>query len=409
MENKKVLVKALIVGIDPGTTVGVAILNLEGEILDLSSFRSFSLDDIVEYILDFGIPMIMATDVSDVHHTVEKLSAAFGCKTFAPQRSLSVKEKNEMTKEYTFGNAHERDALASVLKARDYYRAKFENVDARLENIGAGNLSSAVKTLVLKDYTVKDAVETLTREEEPTQQPAPKREHREKSKSPKEKIIERLKRYNRDLLEKIERLEEENKRLKRKNEKIFDREDREVRRSKILREKERVIHALTREIEKEKEKISDLQRIINDLKGIRALELSDEAHTVKILDYFTKNSIKNLDKKFKIKKGDIIYIRDPSGGGGSTAEILVRKQVRALIIENRERMSHNARRVFENEQIPVLSVAIRIAENFGAVDTREFQRAFGEWEMERAVKEAEETEQWLDDLLKEYKKKRIKK
>jgi hypothetical protein len=403
------MVKVFIAGIDPGTTVGIAILDLHGEIRDISSFRNFSADDIVDHLLNFGIPIIIATDVHDVHHTVEKISAAFGCKTFAPSTSLSVKEKNEITKEYTFANAHERDALASVLKAYDHYKTKFENIDARLEDRGAKNLSSAVKTLVLKDYTVKSAIDALTHEEEPEEKIIPKKTPHKRNNLLEKKIIERLRGYNRELSEKIKTLERKNKQLRRKNRKIFNEIDKEVRRSKIIKEKERTIQALSREIERKKKEILELRMIIKGLKGIRSLELLEEAYTVKILDYFTKMSINDLDRKFKIKKGDILLIRDPSGGGGSTAELLVKKQIRALILENQERMSHNARQVFENEGVPLLAVTVQVVDPFGAVEKDEFETAYKEWEMKRELQSAEEKEQWLNELLEQYKKERIKK
>ena len=104
------------------------------------------------------------------------------------------------------------------------------------------------------------------------------------------------------LLEKIKLLEGENETLKRKNEKIFNEIYRETRRSEIVQQKERTAHALKEEIKSKEEKILELQQIIKDLKGIRTLELSEEAHTVKILEYFTKEEIRNLDAKVIIKR-----------------------------------------------------------------------------------------------------------
>jgi len=403
------MVKNLIVGIDPGTTVGIAILDLKRDIVDISSSKNFSVDNIVEHLLKFGTPVIIATDVSNVHQTVEKVSSSFQCKTFAPATPLSIREKNEITKEYSVSNAHERDALASALKAYDHYRTKFENIDARLEDLGAKNLSSAVKTLVLRDFTVKNALNTLTKKEEPEEKKIVKKEIQKKVETPEKISLERIKKYNKELLEKIKLMEKENEMLKRKNKKILNEIDIETRRSEIIQQKKRVINSLKEEIKSKEEKILELQQIIRDLKGIRTLELSEEAHTVKVLDYFTKEEIRSLDTKFKIKKGDIIYIKDPSGGGGSTAELLVEKQIKALIVEDPRRMSHNAKQVFENEDIPVLNLNTKIVENFGIVDKEEFRDAYSEWKTKAKIKAAEKKEKWLNKLLKEYKKERIKK
>jgi len=403
------MVKNLIVGIDPGTTVGIAILDLKRDILNISSSKNFSVDNIVEHLSKFGTPIIIATDVSNVHQTVEKISSSFQCKTFAPAASLSIKEKNEITKEYSFNNAHERDALASALKAYDHYKTKFENIDARLEDLGAKNLSSAVKTLVLRDFTVKNALNILTKKEEPEEKKIVKKEIQKKVETPEKISLERTKEYNKELLEKIKLIEKENEMLKRKNKKILNEIDIETRRSEIIQQKKRAINSLKEEIKSKEEKILEFQQVIRDLKGIRTLELSEEAHTVKVLDYFTREEIRNLDTKFKIKRGDIVYIKDPSGGGGSTAELLVEKQIKALIVEDAGRMSHNAKDVFENESIPLLNLNTKIVENFGIVDKKEFQDACFEWKTKTKIKTAEKKERWLNKLLKDYKKERIKK
>ena len=405
------MVKNLIVGIDPGTTVGIAIMDLEGEIMNVSSFKNFSVDNIVEFLSKFGIPVIIATDVHNIHQTVDKVSSSFQCKVFSPSVSLSIKEKNELTKEYPVKNAHERDALASAIKAFDHYRAKFENIDARLEELGVKNLSTAVKTLVLRNHTVKNAVDVLTKKEKPEEKVTEKKEVEltKKVENPEKIALERMKEYNKELLERIRIMEEKIAFLKRKNMEILNEMDMEIKKSEVIQQKERMIKTLMREISLKEEKILELQKIIRDLKGIRAMELSEEAYTVKILDYFTKEEINNLDKKFKIKKGDIIYIKDPSGGGGSTAELLVEKKIKALIVENIERMSYNARKVFENEEIPMLTVDTKIVENFGAVNKKEFDEAYSKWLSDARIKAAEKKEQWLNDLLREYKEERMKK
>jgi len=109
------------VGIDPGTTVGIAILDLEGNVLDIFSARNFSLYDISEYISKFGYPAIIATDVSPPPATVEKLSHNYDARFFSPPQSLTVDEKNAATFGYKTENFHQRDALAAALKAFNHY------------------------------------------------------------------------------------------------------------------------------------------------------------------------------------------------------------------------------------------------------------------------------------------------
>ena len=60
---KKAGRKYTIVGIDPGTTVGIAILSLDGELLLSESIRGISHDEVVRMIAEYGKPAIVATDV----------------------------------------------------------------------------------------------------------------------------------------------------------------------------------------------------------------------------------------------------------------------------------------------------------------------------------------------------------
>ena len=48
--------KHLIVGVDPGTTTGMAILDLEGNLLRLHSSRTMSLKDLIHMIIGFMYP-----------------------------------------------------------------------------------------------------------------------------------------------------------------------------------------------------------------------------------------------------------------------------------------------------------------------------------------------------------------
>ena len=46
--------KFTIVGLDPGTTVGIAILSLDGDLLYLKSFRGIAPDEVVKIIAEYG-------------------------------------------------------------------------------------------------------------------------------------------------------------------------------------------------------------------------------------------------------------------------------------------------------------------------------------------------------------------
>jgi len=56
--------KYTIVGIDPGTTVGVAMLDLDGNTVDVFSAKNYSVSDTIRRIISRGKPLVVASDVT---------------------------------------------------------------------------------------------------------------------------------------------------------------------------------------------------------------------------------------------------------------------------------------------------------------------------------------------------------
>ena len=74
----------IIVGLDPGTTTGIAALNLSGDLVDLISSRAMSSSDVIEWIAARGRPLVVATDVFPTPGAVEKVKRAFNAVLFSP-------------------------------------------------------------------------------------------------------------------------------------------------------------------------------------------------------------------------------------------------------------------------------------------------------------------------------------
>ncbi len=55
--------KYAFVGIDPGTTIGEAMIDLEGKPIEVFSSKNYSLSDAIEKIIACGKPLIVASDV----------------------------------------------------------------------------------------------------------------------------------------------------------------------------------------------------------------------------------------------------------------------------------------------------------------------------------------------------------
>ncbi|MEK6951704.1 MAG: DUF460 domain-containing protein [Nanoarchaeota archaeon] len=159
----------LIVGLDPGATVGYAILNLDGGLVDVNSFKG-SLDQAVKIISNKGKVIIIGTDVMNTPKFIQKFSARINAKVIVPERDLLYIQKKKLTKKYLkdkdlkLKNKHEMDALASALFAYKSFKGLFNKIDNEISLLGkkSEEISSKVKKLVLvEQIPIKKALNKL--------------------------------------------------------------------------------------------------------------------------------------------------------------------------------------------------------------------------------------------------------
>jgi predicted RNase H-like nuclease (RuvC/YqgF family) len=86
--------RLLILGVDPGVVTGLAILTLDGEVLDTAARRGFSRGDVMRYVQQWGTPVVVATDVADPPEFVKRLAAMSGAMLYTPSRDLSSVRKD---------------------------------------------------------------------------------------------------------------------------------------------------------------------------------------------------------------------------------------------------------------------------------------------------------------------------
>ncbi|MGZ4857361.1 MAG: DUF460 domain-containing protein, partial [Methanobacteriaceae archaeon] len=92
--------KGIIVGLDPGLTVGVAILDLSGHIICVDSYKEISRAELIKYITNHGKTVLMATDVQTPPKTVKKIATALNSKIKSPHKDLAVGAKIESVEDY---------------------------------------------------------------------------------------------------------------------------------------------------------------------------------------------------------------------------------------------------------------------------------------------------------------------
>ncbi len=137
-ENKR----RIIVGVDPGLEVGIAIIDMHGKLLFLDTKRSIDREEIINIISRYGTPILVATDVNPVPDAVKKIASSVGSKLFVPEREMTSEEKQEIVSNYSKKvgakvlDAHTRDSLSAALRAFHEVENKLrqaESLVARLE------------------------------------------------------------------------------------------------------------------------------------------------------------------------------------------------------------------------------------------------------------------------------------
>ncbi|MEM2934296.1 MAG: DUF460 domain-containing protein [Methanocellales archaeon] len=408
----------IIVGIDPGTTTAIAILDLNGDLKSSISSRVFSFADIVEHISANGDPLVIATDVTPTPAAVERIKRVFNAVLYTPPRFISAEEKINLAKRFGYANDHERDAIAAALLAFNSYKSKF----AQIEKKAPAPLNiEELKAMVVRGTSVDSAILQLTSPKVEAPEAGHLEVEREKASAKVEveefKIelkryseqIERLKSFVEELKAELRSRDSEILALKEQMEALKTAETREIKKARAVELKEREIARLKAEIERLKEVNIQLEVRMARLKQIKALEAKGEAMPVKIISTFARDAIQQAEREFGIKKGDVIYLEDASGGGAGTAELLIEKQVEAIIASGE--MSHIAREKFQEANIPVLSpeeVQVNKAEGFAVVDPEKLRVAILNYKTRVEKLKAEEKVKMIESLLREYKAERRK-
>ena len=141
--------RLIIAGIDPGTTLGYAVLDINKNLIKVTSSKQLDLNRLIYNITSYGKVIAVGTDKKKVPSFVEKFAAKTGAKIVSPREDLKVIDKKDFTENYNLKNNHERDALASALFAWKELRILLKKIDNYLKNHKKERHSDKVKELVL--------------------------------------------------------------------------------------------------------------------------------------------------------------------------------------------------------------------------------------------------------------------
>jgi len=408
----------LIVGIDPGTTCGLAVLTLEGTPIYAASQKGMSRGDIIRTLLDLGDPTLIAADVTPPPEFVEKLAKEFEATVYRPDALLTVMEKQEIAREYLkrFGidvsDSHSRDALVAAIKAFNHYKPKFESVEGELETRNLGLSSGEVKALVVKGYSVQRAIESFLPQMRAKETPPPPEEEapteddlrvqglRETLAFYKERL-EATAKANERLTTQVRLLESKLLGLREALKAEREREMREIRRERDLEVLQREVEVLHRELEAAREQVGELQSKL--MAGKVEEGARNDMLLLKPIEAFTKPGLDKAFNLYDVKSGDSVLLLDSSGGGSSTAEELAKRGVRVVV--SQANIAHQAQETLERSGIPVIwvnEVNIQWSRGLPYIRKDDLLKVVDSVEKRKKV----EVEKTLKEILEEYKKER---
>ncbi len=419
--------RRLIVGIDPGLTIGLSIMDLNGRILKISSYREASRGQIIREITNYGKPSLICVDVYPYPAYVEKISAALNSRLYTPRSVMTVSEKNEISRKLTMQqginvkNAHQRDSLASAYKGYAKFRSEFEKIERNYRDVYDKSLRDEIKDLLVKGKTLTDAIEeinqNLTSDKivkekiiKPTlkQKPEPDVVEIKKEFDVLQEQLDWERSKNTELYSEIKDLEEKLENLQFRLdedkseyiEKIQKEKAYIIQENQISHSKER-INLLENEIERYLDRIDELKRVVW-LRGHQGWV------PLKVIRKFTQDEIERTAENYGLGPGDIVLILDTTGGGGQTAEKLFSYKIKA-IIGDVDHLSYNARKKLIESQVPIAKPAdteiIRIDE-IAIIKEDDLNKLISEAKEKIDIIVTEKKESFLDNLVDEYRKER---
>jgi len=407
----------VVVGVDPGTTTAVAIVGLDGEVLDVLSTRTADNAEVTEWIVERGRPVIVAADVTPMPSTVEKLRRSFDAAGWTPDRDLPVDVKQHRTREEGYDNDHERDAMAAAFGAFDAHTDQFDRIAAKVPP--GQEVGPVVARVVTDEESVEAVLEDLRDDGANGGDGDGNSEEADNEQSPEQKRISQLESQVAQLQSHVENLEAT---IDEKDAEIDDLEGKlsearsetrvEARKDREVTRLERENRRLTGEVDEREERIDELEGKLERLKALWKLDHSNFADIsekkegltpVKVVEQFTSDAIDDADERFGLAEDDVIMFRDASGAGASTADKIV--DVDPKIVLRNGGLSDVADEILFKHDVPVAPadmVTVQEVDELAVAREREVEAAIEDWEGRAEEREREQNAQMVDRLISEH-------
>jgi predicted RNase H-like nuclease (RuvC/YqgF family) len=400
----------LIVGIDPGTTVGIAALDLNGELVKVHSSRQMGMGDVIEFLYSLGKPIVIASDVSPMPFSVEKIRRAFQAVAYTPRQDISVEVKYELAGRYSYGNDHERDALTAAIEASRYWRHKFEPISRRVPQ---GIDLDEVKAGIIRGKSLEITLESIR---------LPKRKVEEKKPEvtldTSDERVRVLDGLVKDLRGIISDLQTDLRNMRTENQKL-KREVGSLRSAKALRvsaepevaKRDLIIENLKKRLRNEEKNSKKLQKRLKRMKEAEGEGESPAGLPVKVLPDLSRESIRQLNERIGIRPGDLIAVRKPGSWGKNSLHELAAAGVRIVILGDRSVGSviEELAGIAFVEEIAVVAgkeVPVLVKGDYGTCDPDLLEDALAAWNDELEKFRRGKSVEMINGLFQEYRAER---
>jgi predicted RNase H-like nuclease (RuvC/YqgF family) len=405
--------KYLIVGIDPGTTTAIAALDLEGNLLHLSSSRQTSMSDVTEVLYKIGKPLIIASDVHEMPYSVEKVRRAFNGVAYTPRQDMSVETKLELASPHPYRNDHERDALSAALDAYRSYKNKFQNI---LKRVPPGYDLDDVRAAIVRGLSVEQALGEMKGREAPAEPVAPQ----VTLQSPGDErmrildgTVKRLRSLIQELQEEVMQKDREIIRLQGRLRRIRSQREDKVRRDSEIVKRDAIITSLKKRVRREERVNRALRKRVSRLKEFETFQQQENAVPMKVLTSFSREGVKAVHEEFGLHEGDLLYISRIEGWSRNVVRDLSGLGILGLVIGDEESIPEDPLFLepFHEFNIPLLNgedVDARVKGKQGSADKKMVDNALSDWEERQKTYEIEKKAKMLEHIFKEYRSERGK-
>jgi len=153
--------RPIIVGLDPGTYVGIAVFDLNMNLIFSTTITNPGKEATVAEISKHGSPIVIASDVSPPPEFVIQIASYFNARLYYPKSVIKDIDKTLDTAKYKFNSVHERDAITAVLSFFNENSNKLRWIERTLRDKGLSSIEEDVKRYALSGMRVDDAIKAL--------------------------------------------------------------------------------------------------------------------------------------------------------------------------------------------------------------------------------------------------------